>query len=254
MKKLVHSLFATMIVVVFSLSFVACGDDDEDNNGGGGEVKASKVKTLNYKDDSWEETFTFTYQDDGKISKIVNSYEGGSEEIIFDWKTANKLTVTRGDKTYLYDVNSSGYITKEYGETSKDYYTYEYDGNGFITKIQEFWDGGSEVKYTITINNGNVTKHARVRDGKDYEKTFEYATGVNTCNIQQTNPVDSYWKTQAGLYGKASNKLVERLNYGYVGETASTTVLQYSFDTDKRPSTITRGGDGWTETLTYTYY
>jgi len=249
MKKYFSYVSITAVILMFS--FGSCTNDVPDYDGDA-EGKVSKVKTLTYKDEYWEETFEFNYLDNGRVSSIINSYENTSVDYIFDWSVPGKLTVNKAGEILVYEVNTDGYVTKDPEEWGY-YNVYEYDENGFLIKVTEHWDGGSEVKFEVETRNNNVMKHKRVRSGKDYEKAFEFTTGTNLCDIQQTNPVDSYWKNQSGMYGKASNRLLRSQTYGYVGETMTSVKLGYTFDDNRRPASITRAGTDWSETVTYTY-
>lgn len=243
MKKLTFSL-STLLALL--LSFNACTNDvpsfDEQQEG-----KPSRVKSLTTEEDGWEETFTFSYREDGRVSSILNSYEGGHDEIIYDWSVGGKLSITKEGKVSTYDVNEKGYVTSD---PKGDYYnTYEYDDDGILVKVTEHWDGGSEVKFTVETKAKNVLKHISKRDGRDYEKVFGYAPGLNMCHIQQTNPVSSYWKSQSGIHGIASNRIINGQNVGFADSDGTNTKLSYKFDDFKRPVLIDYGF----KKLRYTY-
>lgn len=244
--------YFSILGVALLVSFASCTNDIPDADGSS-DGKVSQVKSITYKDQDWEETHTFIYREDGRVTKIVNSYGNTSIDWLFDWSVPGKLTIAKPGDVKTYEVNADGFVTKD-PDDGGYYNTYVYDENGFLIKITENWDGGSEDKFSIETKANNVLKHKRVRSGRNYEKTFEYTTGLNTCNIQQTNPVDSYWKTQCGIYGKASNRLVRSLWYGYIGESGTSTKLNYVFDENRRPAEIVRQGDGWKESVLYTYY
>lgn len=235
MKKLTYTLSALLALL---FAFGACTNDvpgfDEQGQG-----KASRVKTLTTAEDGWSETYAFTYREDGRVTSILNTYEGGGDNILYDWSVAGKLSITKDGKVSVYEVNDKGYVTSD---PKGDYYnTYEYDEDGILIKLTEYWDGGSEVKYTVETKAKNVLKHKSKRSGKDYQKVFTYAPGLNSCHIQQTNAVNSPWKEQSGMHGVASNRIIIGQNVGFVGAEGTNTKLSYEFDDFNRPTKIDYG-------------
>ncbi len=254
MKK--YFLFLT-IAAIAATSFTACNNDDDDGDDPI-VVPASKIKTIGVNYGDGVEGYEFIYDANDKISKIYNSWEGAVvDTITYDYSVAGKLTITKEDWPTVYELNAEGLVTKEiWDETS--WASFEYNTEGYLTSVKEHWDGADHNKYDVEITNGNVTKHTRYGDDGTVNryKTFTFTTGDNKAEIQQTNAVDSNWKTVGGIFGKPSNKLVDYLEYwepGNEGDKSMTTIT-YTFDTENRIATMTRSGDGWQEIYTFSYY
>jgi len=244
------------LALITSVALVSCNKNNDDDNGDG--VEASLIKTVSVDYGDGVEGYEFIYNTDKTISHIKNTWEGEEvDDILFDYTVAGKLTITKEDSPTVYEIDSEGRITKEIWDASS-YAAYTYNTDGYLTKVSEYWDGVDHTKYTVEITNGNVTKHTRYDDAGviNRYKTFTYTSGDNVNDIQQTNAIDSNWKTVGGLFGKPSGKLVDYLEYWAPGSEAnkSMTTITYTFDTKNRPATITRSGDGWSEAYAFTYY
>lgn len=255
MKKYLNYM---MVALLMAAVTVSCDKDDEETTP---EVKASLVKTIKavYGVDEYE-TWQFTYDSDRRLTKVDNYWiEDFDKAYTYDYSVAGKLSVTRtGNDPTVYDLDSEGRITKEdWG--GGEYAAYEYNAEGYMIKITEYWGGASHDKFDIEITNGNTTKHTRYDDEGvvNRYKVFTYTPGDNVNNLDQANAIDSRWKNVTGLYGKNSKKLVDHLDYwNGPGEEANTktTTIAYTFDAQNRVATITRSGDGWQEVFEYTYY
>ncbi|HLO92040.1 MAG: hypothetical protein ACM3ME_00825 [Chloroflexota bacterium] len=256
MKKYI-SFFMIAALAVSSLTMTSCNKDKDDDNNNV-VVPASKIKTLSVNYGDGVEGYEFTYDANNHITQILNSWEGVVVDTIkYDYSVAGKLTITKEGTPTTYELNSAGMVTKEiWDETS--YASYTYDANGYLTGVNEYWDGADHKKYEVEITNGNVTKHTRYGDDGTINryKTFTYTTGDNKSELQQTNAVDSNWKTVGGLFGKASTKLVDYLEYWDAGDEANkkTTTITYTFDAKNRISTMVRAGADWQESYAITYY
>lgn len=254
MKKFISIL---MLAAIAAMSFTSCDKKDDDGDDPI-VVPPAKIKTISVNYGDGVEGYEFIYDASDRVSKIYNSWEGVAvDTIMYDYSVAGKLTITKEDWPTTYELNSAGLVVKEiWDETS--YASYEYDANGYLTAVNEFWDGANHKKFDVEVTNGNVTKHTRYNDegNPNRYKTFTYTTGDNNAKIQQTNAVDSNWKTVGGIFGKSSNKLVDYLEYWDAGDEANkkTTTITYTFDSKNRISTMTRSGDGWQEQYSFTYY
>lgn len=254
MKKYIALL--TMAAIA-AMSFTAC-DNGDDNGDDPIVVPPAKIKTIGVNYGDGVEEYEFVYDANDKVSKIYNSWEGVAvDTITYDYSVAGKLIITKEDWPTVYELDANGRVVKEiWDETS--YASYEYDANGYLVAVKEFWDGVNHNKFDVEITNGNVTKHTRYGDDGNVNriKTFTFTTGDNTADIQQTNAVDSNWKTVGGIFGKPSKKLVDFLDYWTPGDEANkkTTTITYTFDAKNRVSTMTRSGDGWQEIYNFSYY
>ena len=253
MKK--YLLFLTAAAIA-ATSFTAC--DNKDDNEDPIVVAASKIKTIGVNYGDGVEGYEFVYDANNKISKIYNTWDGvAADTIVYDYSVAGKLTITKEDWPTVYELNAAGLVTKEiWDETS--WASYAYNTEGYLTSVKEHWDGVDHNKYDVEITGTNVTKHTRYGDDGTVNryKTFTFTTGDNKSELQQTNAVDSNWKTVGGLFGKPSSKLVDYLEYWDPGDEAnkSRTTITYTFDTKNRIATMIRAGADWQESYTFTYY
>jgi len=249
-------LLILSLAVLASATIVSCKKDDDDD--GSAVVKASLIKTISVNYGTDTEGWEFIYNADSTISHIKNTYNDAQvDDILFDYTVAGKLTITKEDTDTEYEIDAKGRITKEIWDATS-WASYTYNSDGYLTQISEYWSDANHVKYAVDITNGNVTKHTRYDDAGTITryKTFTYTSGDNVNDIQQTNALDSNWKTIGGLFGKSSGKLVDYLEYWTPGDEAnkSRTTITYTFDSKNRPATITRSGADWSEAYSYTYY
>jgi hypothetical protein len=267
MKKSLMYLSAG-VLAVSALFLSSCnGDDDGDTDP---QVVASLVKTVGvvYEGDGVE-TFEFIYDANQRVTSVNNIWTGEGEEpgepsvIAFNYNVPNQLTITRDGSNTVYEIDASGRITKEFWDSEKtEWAAYEYDANGFMTKLIEHWGGEDHTKFTVDIQNENVIRHTRYNDegAVNRIKEFKFITSGsgNLSALQQTNVVDSSWKVIGGFYGKASKQLVSSLDYwdgpGDEENLRTTNITYPSFDAKGRITEMVRSGDGWSESYTYSYY
>jgi hypothetical protein len=221
---------------------------------------SSLIKSISFYADwaggteKWDFSYDATTK---KVSKFENYWDGALDKTItYDYTVAGKLTLNRdGDVYGVYDLNSSGYITKD-----ADGNTFEYDADGFLVKYYEYWDDASHLKYQMTIANGNITKITTFDDDgvtAKKIKEFIYTNGDNSDGIHQANATDSDWKPIGNFYGKPSAKLVDYFEYWDPRSTPivkSRSSLTYTFDDKERVTKATKTlTDGSTEVWDYTY-
>ena len=222
MKKSLMYLCAGALAVS-ALFLSSCNGDDDGGNGP--DVVASLIKTVGvvYEGDGVE-TYEFIYDANKRVTSINNVWTGEGEEpgepsvIAFNYTVANQLTITRDGSNTVYEIDGGGRITKEFWDSEKtEWAAYEYNAEGYMTKLIEHWGGTDHVKFTIDIQNENVIRHTRYNDAGAVNriKEFKFVTSGsgNLSALQQTNAVDSNWKVIGGFYGKASKQLVASLDY-----------------------------------------
>jgi hypothetical protein len=220
---------------------------------------SSLIKSVSFWAD-WQggtEKWEFTYDANSKITKFDNYWEGALDKtILYDYSVAGKLTLTRDGSVYNeYDLNSEGYIIED-----MDGNTYEYDANGFLVKLYEYWDDASHLKYFIENANGNIIRITTYDDDGVTEKKikeFFYTSGANIDGIHQANAIDIEWKQMGNFYGKPSAYLVDYFEYWDPRESPITkkkSTLTYEFDTGDRVTKATKTlTDGSTEVWEYGY-
>lgn len=254
MKK--QFLFLALVAFV-ALNVSSCKKDD-----GGDDpvvVVASPIKSIGVVYADGVERYDFTYDAvTKKITKIEDYWNDELDKTItYDYSVAGKLTITSGTSATVYDINSSGMVTKEdWG--SGEYAAYEYDANGYLVKITEHWGDADHLKMVAVVTNGNIMKHTTFDDdGTTIKKVkeFTYTTGDNVNDIHQANMVDSNTKPVGNLFGKPSKKLVDFLEYWDPrnSDPRKRTTITYEWDTKNRPTKITRTGVDFVEVYTYSY-
>ncbi len=221
---------------------------------------ASLLKTIGVVYTDGIEKYEFIYDATTKrINKIDDYWNDELDKTItYNYSVAGKLTITKGSSAIVYDINANGMVTREdWG--GGEYAAYEYDADGYLIKISEYWSGSIHLKMQAVITNGNVMKHTTFDDdGVTVKKIkeFTYTTGENVNNIHQANMVDSNTLPCGNLFGKPSKKLVDFLEYWdpRISDPKKRTTITYEFDAKHRPSKITRTGVDFVEVYTYTYY
>lgn len=221
---------------------------------------SSLIKSISFYAD-WQggtEKWEFTYDANSKITKFENFWEGSLDKTItYDYSVAGKLTLTRdGSSVYgEYDLNSSGYIVQD-----QDGNTFEYDANGFLVKLYEYWDNASHLKYFIENSDGDVIRITTYDDDgvtAKKIKEFFYTSGLNIDGIQQANALDNEWKQMGNFYGLPCEYLVDYFEYWDPRESPivkSKSSFEYQFDGSNRVTKATKVlTDGSTEVWDYTY-
>ncbi len=140
--------FYLFMAAVFcaATTFTGCSDDDGGNDGSGGNgqgagnggsgvvVLAKKVAKVSVLNDEGEvsETYLFNYDQEGRVSKIINQYGPGGgyqEEKTFSYGD-NKITITEDDEESvitLKDGKAVSYTEKD--GNYEDTYSFTYSGN-----------------------------------------------------------------------------------------------------------------------------
>jgi hypothetical protein len=247
-----------MVAFIVATGFTSCDGDDDDNDPI--VVTASPIKTIGVVYTDGVELYEFFYHATTKKVTEIKDYWNDEldKTITYDYSVVGKLTITAGDNATVYEINDQGMVTKEdWGDG--EYAAYEYNTDGYLIKIIEHWGDADHLKMEAVITNGNIMKHTTYDDDgttKKKIKEFTYTTGDNVNDIQQASMIDSNTKPVGNLFGKPSKKLVDFLEYWDPRNTdpKKKTTIAYEFDTNNRPSKITRAGADWQEVYTYTYY
>lgn len=208
------------------------------------------------------EKWEFTYDLSGRLAQMVNLWAGTLDKTLtYDYSVANKLTLTKADNSVFatYDLNESGYITKD-DQGGGDYLGYEYNTDGFGITFNEVFSGTNIKKREVFITNGNVSKIVKYNDAGDTTqiKVFTYMAEDNVDGIFQANLSDSDWKPYGNLYGRTSTKLIG--SFIYWNPTANpvvkkTATFAYTRDAKNKVTKVvkTNTADSSTEEWDYTY-
>lgn len=248
-----------LLVILAATVIVSCkksGDDEEVDR----QANATPIKTLSAVTVDGTESWTFTYDDKKRVTKIDNYWQGAFDKsIVYDYSVAGKLSIKSGsNEPTKYEMNAAGLITKEIW-SSNEWAAYEYDANGYMTRVIEHWDNADHVKMEAVITNGNIMKHTNYTDAGVVSriKEFTYTPGDNVNAIHQASMIDHNTKPIGGIFGKPSKKILASLTYWDPRETpisTRTTTMSYEFDSENRPTKYTRTlYNGDKEVYTYAY-
>lgn len=163
------------------------------------------------------EVTSFEYDGEGRLSKIVDSYE----TVSFDYTRLPEgiVKVTESDghysEVYTATVNERGFVEKftEDEAGGGDTWTMEYDTDGHLLKItiQDINDAGPEV-YALTYASGSVTGW-KYTDNREPGEYAEENAVVTSSEFENTVNFVSY----DNLYGIDVDKLEYMEMAGFLG-------------------------------------
>lgn len=189
--------------------FTSCSDDDDDNNGNGNGAgnggsgvtvlskKVSKIVSKN-EDGKVSDTYFFSYDSEGKLSKIIDQY--GTSEAEQNEKSItyseNKIVISKDTKEsviHLKDGKAVSYAEQD-GSNWKYDYTFSYSGNYLSEMVSTesqlvngVWTKGSTDTYTYTVKDGNLSAVKNVWKGEHENGTTDitvtYGKVANNANI-----------------------------------------------------------------------
>ncbi len=114
MKK----LFLLMLSLA-ALTFNACNKDD---NGDGNETYTGKlIKTIDLNE---EGVYTFTYDNQQRLTKVVSEWDGERSEIYYTY-SSNRIVAAWDDCDYIYHLDADGYLIEQEWEESGSDRTYQ---------------------------------------------------------------------------------------------------------------------------------
>ncbi len=252
-------LKTSMLVILSATILVSCKKDSEEKEKEK-EVEATPIKTLNVVTVDGTDSYTFTYDDKKRVTKIDNYWNDVFDKaIVYDYSVSGKLSIKSGDYSpTIYDVNAAGLVTKEWW-SEDEWAAYEYNADGYMIKVIEHWDGADHLKMEAVISNGNIMKHTNYTDDGVVSriKEFTYTPGDNVNEIHQASMIDHNTKPIGGIFGKPSKKVLSSLTYWdprVDPVEQRTTTMSYEFDAQNRPIKWTRTlYDGNQEVYTYAY-
>ena len=206
---------------------VALSSCKKDNSGQGGDDPTAKVTARIVKMDG----YSFSYNKDGKVSAVTESWDGGSETHEFTYE-GNKLTIKKeGVAVFNITLNDKGLATTV-DKVGEAVYTYSYDANNFCVSCKK--DGVDQcqqaiddycVQYWTRIN---TKEDAATRPWRHKDHT--YLTKDNTCGIHSEWAEDfgmKRWFYETGLLGRASAKYMKTAQWDDAEKIAEYT---YEFD------------------------
>lgn len=220
MKKL-FSVF-TVLLMGAAVMMSCEKKNDNGNQPEGPKGPQFRVKTFSLVGDGWADVYQYTYDNEGRVTRVFRE-EGKDYEFAYE---GNKITVKNSGARFVeMELNAEGYVAKMTDEWD-DVREYAYDAKGHMTSIKK----NGEVVSEITWESECLVTWTRNRDGEWQTKNHTYTGTPNTNNIfnihsEATDP--SRWLYETGLFGKPSVYLCESSQWAH-SDTAST----YTYDTD----------------------
>ena len=210
--------------------------------------EAAKFRITSFADD-WD-TWFYEYNADGKVSRVYRTADGTAGGALDrEWVLAyngNTVSIT-GKNEYTLTLNAQGYVATMV-DGSKTY-DYLYDSEGYM--IQAYKDGA--VVANATIENGNITKWSKWRDGAEVWKLHTYDSNKNVGEahciyIESVGP--SRWFVETGLFGKANTNLHTSNQWDYSSDGST---FSYEFDANGCVTKEIKHGSWGDENYFYTY-
>lgn len=251
MKKKMFFVFTAILCAVF---FTSC--DPNESNGEDPEepIKDVRIKSMTFEYD-WgsgpkSTSYTYSYDTQGRVTKVVEAGEDWVDEFTFDWGEAGKVKLIReeADKNRTWILNEAGYVSKienVWGDGGN--VTFEYNADGLMSKIYEDY-GSPELKSTLTILNGNITAFTR----GDRVKNFTFSSGENISGIYQVfnDGFVNDWQAHTGLFGKPCKNLNTKVKWS---DKEDVSEISFDFYEDGSVKKIIRSGSDWYENYVYVY-
>ncbi|MCE5332545.1 MAG: hypothetical protein LLF95_10480 [Bacteroidales bacterium] len=250
MKK---NYFWALFAFIGLISFTSC-DPKEDPTDGDETKEVLRIKTMTFEYD-WGSgpaatSYTYTYDTEGRVTKVVEAGEDWTDEFILDWSEAGKVKLVRAEseKNRTWILNAAGYVSKIeniWGDGGN--VTFDYDANGLMSKAYEDY-GTPELKSTFTLLNGNITAFTR----GDRVKNFTFSSGENIGGIYQVfnDSFISDWQAHTGLFGKPCKNLNTKVQWS---DKEDFSAISFEFYDDGSVKKVIRSGSDWYENYVYTY-
>jgi hypothetical protein len=228
MKEKMMMLASLLMGFAVSVTMISCGGDDGNGDGpsgGSGKRLVKITESSNGKTDSNIYTTEFTYDPQGRITKLVIKKNGGlyaetayiySETLI----VRNRISYSNGSQsstsTHKFSLEN-GRVVKDAGSHAT--YTFTYDSNGYLRTGTEISSPGSDSETTDYVwENGNLVKIG--------QRTYEYGN-LAWCNIgfEFSGPDMEPALQMTGFYGRMPKNMptkyygskIKEFKYGVSG-------------------------------------
>lgn len=183
------------------------------------EAKAYRVASFA---DMWDKWF-YSYNEDGTPKRIYrtadNQPDGALDrEWLFEYK-GNTLNVT-GKNTWVMAIDENKHVSKLID--GSNIYEYSYDADGYLTQVKK----NAEVICEVVIENGNIAKWSKIKDGAQVWKLHTYTSALNVSGIHAITAEGigaSRWLVETGLFGKACRNLHATNGWDYSDKSSTFT-------------------------------
>lgn len=248
MKRILNIILAAALVCGAA---TACEKDGGNNGGGGDDTVNARMTGYSITADGWTDYFEFTYNAEGKVSKIEQYYlDEGTEVTDKEWNLAyngNTISLT-GYAEGTFTLGENGYVSKYVvgGVT----YDYTYNNGGFLTQIKQ--DG--TVVSNIVIVDDCISTWSRFTDGVEEPKVQTYASVKNIAGLHTTHNDKAAPERrafyEAGLFGRTSAYMTA--TSGWQNSTDKAT-FTYDYDENGLPVAEHKDYPGWPEEFEFTW-
>lgn len=242
-----RKIFLAVIILGAAAVLAGCKKDNGDKGGGGGGSTA-RIHTRYSETAGDTSTFTYEYNMDGKLTKLVHSKAGQEDYVqlyVYSAGRVEYLLPSASDTIRsTYFLNSQGLADSSVSEFGESVTRFSYDANGYLIRGVRSNMGHDFLAATYSIAGGNLVSIAN-DPPVNYTETYTYTDKVNTIGNENTGQ---------GWMGKQSVNLmatqhIEPSNYN--------SSFTYEFDSLGRVSSyvqVSGSGSSSVTKYTITYY
>lgn len=224
--KNIRFIGMALSAALLSFSILACSEQDNSIIKNDDGVITNQKKLMEIKettDYGYVCTYSFSYDDEGKLKSVVHSSNESANDYIVDFTWGNNLIISTteyGTKTYTLSDNLVEKQQDDDGNIKK----FTYNSSNQLIKVDETTQNDDTYSHTYTWNNGKIIKYTYKAD-----INYEYTYNGKTCQGWFPNMNDEGWDVidddyiffaHPELVGMRTNQLPEQIYHTdtYKGE------------------------------------
>lgn len=241
-RSFIQWFFCALVGLAVLMTAVSCGDDDKDKDAKPDNFSGKRLVT---RIESDELTWTFSYDEDGNLTRMYFYEQGYGEGTYTLSKVGSKLVVTYNEKddnrpvssTFSSDLNSDGYIVSAVDDTDESDFSCKFTYNDGYLKSYGETSYGEKYLINYEWKNGNLSRYT---ESGDYPGTgiYSFTNRENKMNIDPGELLYGIYgwgmafvPFSAAYLGKKNKCLIEKYVYtskdgNYIDE------FTYEFDKD----------------------
>lgn len=261
-----------LLAVVMCVNFTSCSDDDDPIKNDDGIITNQKklMEIKETSDDGYISIYTFSYDNQSRLTSIVDNEDGHSDNNIinFTWGNNTIIATKRGDARRTYTLSDNLVRKQQNNEGASKAFTY--NSSNQLIKVDETDErhSGDDCSYTYTWDNGKMTKHIYKENNSEKSYVYEYTYNGKTCKGWFPNMEDEGWDAldddyiffaHPELVGMRTNQLPEQIFNKYTDKSEyydeyykETCKYEYT-DEETTKFDYTLNKDGYLESCTVTY-
>lgn len=213
-----------LLAVVMCVNFTSCSDDDDPIKNDDGIITNQKklMEIKETSDDGYISIYTFSYDNQSRLTSIVDNEDGHSDNNIinFTWGNNTIIATKRGDARRTYTLSDNLVRKQQNNEGASKAFTY--NSSNQLIKVDETDErhSGDDCSYTYTWDNGKMTKHIYKENNSEKSYVYEYTYNGKTCKGWFPNMEDEGWDAldddyiffaHPELVGMRTNQLPEQI-------------------------------------------